>query len=249
MSNQPPKVMGNKLSSAAVSCELREIASPEKAKFLSRYFKTGPGEYGEGDIFIGVTVPQSRTVARRFRGLPLAEAEALLHSRVHEERLTTLLILVDAYLHGGAGERQNTFDLYLANTKYINNWDLVDLTAPDIVGRQLQNGDRTLLLKLARSKSIWERRIAMLACFHFIYQGECQTAFEVIEILKNDSHDLIQKATGWMLREVGKRCGRDMLEAWLRDGGQYKRLPRTTLRYAIEKFEPAERQRYLKSEI
>jgi 3-methyladenine DNA glycosylase AlkD len=248
MKSQLPN-QNHELTSAEVIKELRKIADAEKARFLARYFKTGPGEYGEGDVFIGVTVPQLRAVAKRFRGLALTEIEKLLHSQVHEERLAALLILSDFYRRGDQAARQQAFELYLANTRYINNWDLVDLTAPDIVGWQLQDGDRSALLKLARSKSIWERRIAMLSCFHYIYRGECQTAFEVIGILENDPHDLIQKATGWMLREIGKRCGREILENWLRQDGRYKRLPRTTLRYSIEKFEPELRQKYLKGEI
>ncbi len=227
--------------------DLRAQSTPEKAKNAAWFFKTGPGEYGEGDEFMGVTVPTQRMVAKKYRGLALAEVVKLLQSPVHEERLTALFILVDQFQRGTERVKKPIYSSYLANARYINNWDLVDSSAEQIVGGYLADKDRSILLKLARSKLIWERRIAMIATYHYIKQGDATWALKVAEILINDEHDLIQKAVGWMLREVGKRCARVELEGFL--SVHYKTMPRTALRYAIEHFNPIERQAYLQGKI
>jgi 3-methyladenine DNA glycosylase AlkD len=226
--------------------QLKANANPERAKSSARFFKTGPGDYGEGDQFLGLAVPQQRIVAKRFQALPLDEIIKLLRMPYHECRLTALFILVGQYKQGDDSQKLAIYMAYLANTAYINNWDLIDSSASYIVGPQLGNNYRKVLLPLAHSKLLWERRIAMLACFYTIAQGNPRAAFEIIDILQNDSHDLIQKAVGWMLREIGKRCGRQTLNDWLLDGKRYQKLPRTTLRYAIEHYFTEERRAFLK---
>jgi len=221
---------------------LRGLARADTVPILERYFKTGPGEYGEGDVFIGVRVPQLRKLCRECRGLPIADVVALLHSRIHEERLLALLLLVDAFRDGSARERARISRLYLTSTKFVNNWDLVDTSAPHIVGAWLQDRERTPLRRLARSRSVWERRIAILATLHFIRRGEFEDTFHIADTLLGDPHDLIQKAVGWMLREVGNRDG-DAARRFLNE--RYARMPRTMLRYAIEKLPEWERRRYL----
>jgi len=223
---------------------LQGYADPVRAQSSQRFFKTGPGEYGEGDVFIGVTVPQQRLVAKSYMHLSLSEIEKLLHSKIHEQRLTALIILCTQYKKADIVAQKKIYDLYLANTELINNWDLVDLSAPNIVGEYLLDKDRTVLLNLAKSQSIWERRIAMLTCFTFIKYGETKNAFSIAEILVNDEHDLIQKAVGWMLREAGNRCGIAAEEEFLQ--AHYITMPRTALRYAIERFPEKKRQAYLK---
>jgi 3-methyladenine DNA glycosylase AlkD len=232
------------------------INSKKKAKILAGFFKTGPGEYGEGDIFIGVMVPQTRAVVREFAELPLGEIKKLLRSKVHEDRLAALLLLVDRFGRTDARGRSQIYDLYLQQMRHINNWDLVDVSADKIVGAHLyshilQNkgisGVMSVLVRLARSPSLWERRIAMLATFWFIKKGNCAEAFEVADLLLGDRHDLIHKAVGWMLREAGSRCSVAKLEKYLKT--RYKKMPRTMLRYAIEKFSPARRARYLAGAI
>jgi 3-methyladenine DNA glycosylase AlkD len=208
------------------------------------FFKTGPGEYGEGDRFLGVTVPNLRRVAREFAALPVNGTLALLESPWHEDRLLALLILVRAYERGTPAEKVRIHRAYLANTKYINNWDLVDLSAAQIVGGQaLDKRSLTVIRRLARSKSLWEKRIAMIATFRFIRTGNFRPTIEIAAALVNDDHDLIQKAVGWMLREVGNR---DLAteERFLEK--HHRTMPRTTLRYAIEKFPEARRKQYLR---
>ena len=226
--------------------KLRKHASRERAKISQCFFKTGPGEYGEGDVFIGVKVPDIRGVARQSRDLPLKETCELLKSVVHEERLLALLILVLKYHKGKEPERKTIYRLYLKNTRHINNWDLVDVTAEHVVGAYLWNRDRKPLYRLAESRSLWERRIAILSTFHFIKKREYTDTLNIAEILIADREDLIHKAVGWMLREVGKR---DFVveEGFLRE--HYKVMPRTMLRYAIERFPEATRQAYLKGRI
>lgn len=225
---------------------LAALADPERAKATARFFKTGPGEYGEGDTFVGVTVPQQRAVAKQFRDADLADVRSLLESPVHEHRLTALLILVEQHRRGDEARRRAIFDLYLSSMRHINNWDLVDSSAPYLVGPHLAGRDGDALLKrLARSTDLWERRIAMIACQHDIRAGQSARALRVAAMLQHDTHDLIHKAVGWMLREVGARCGEDVLTGWLRDDGRYRTLPRTMLRYAIEHFAPAQRKAYL----
>lgn len=232
-----------------LKAELRGQANPEKAAFFPRFFKAGPGEYAEGDKFLGVTVPLQRKIARKYRDLWLGDIERLLASPWHEERLTGLFILVDAYKRGNEHDRQDIYTFYVTHTECINNWDLVDSSAPYIVGPHLQDSPYKLkvLTKLAQSDSLWERRIAMLSTFHYIRQGQPGEALAIAEILLHDTHDLIHKAVGWMLREVGEKCGNETEKAYLR--ARYKTMPRTMLRYAIEKFPPDVRKQYLKGEI
>ena len=221
---------------------LREFASETDAKHLQRFFKTSPGEYGEGDRFLGVRVPATRKVARMFRAMPLTDAQTLLASEVHEERLLALLIMIGRYQCGTANQKQDIFDLYLANTRHINNWDLVDVSAEHVVGAHLWDKSRASLSNLARSADLWERRIAVMATFHFIKKNQFDETLRIAELLLSDSHDLIHKAVGWMLREIGKR-DLDAEEDFLRRHHQH--MPRTMLRYAIEKFPEDKRRRYL----
>ena len=229
-------------SLAGLRARLRAQASAGDAKILQRFFKTGPGEYGEGDQFIGVRVPVTRGLVREFRGLPLADIRQLLRSPIHEERLLALLLLTDAYERGSEAVQEKIFRLYLANTRFINNWDLVDTSAPGIVGRHLATRPREILFKLVRSADLWERRIAVLATFHFIRRGEFAEILQFADILLTDRHDLMHKAVGWMLREAGKRDV-TVLRKFL--GLHAHRMPRTMLRYAIEKLSAAERRRWL----
>jgi 3-methyladenine DNA glycosylase AlkD len=229
-----------------ISRALSAYANPRKAQILQRFFKTGPGQYGEGDIFIGVMVPQTRAVAKAFRTAPLDEIAGLLKSRVHEERLLALMLLVEQYARGNEKTKKAVYASYLRNTRYINNWDLVDLSAPQIVGGHLMTRDRSILRKLAVSESLWERRISVLATFRFIKDGDFSDATAIAEMLIDDKHDLIHKAVGWMLREIGKR-DMPVEEEFLRDN--YKKMPRTMLRYAIERFPEKKRRAYLKGTI
>jgi 3-methyladenine DNA glycosylase AlkD len=223
--------------------ELRKYASPEKAAILSRFFKTGKGEYGEGDCFIGVVVPDIRGIVKKFyKSITLAETLKILKSKIHEERLLSLLILAAKFDKADNKEQAVICQAYLKHTAYINNWDLVDLSAHYILGRYLVDKDRGILYRLAKSKNIWERRVAILSTFYFIRQKDFKDAFAIADILLNDRHDLIHKAVGWMLREVGKR---DQVaeEKFLKP--RYKKMPRTMLRYAIEKFPENKRKAYL----
>lgn len=228
--------------------ELREAADPAKADFLPGFFKAGPGEYAEGDQFLGVTVPKQRALAKKYQSLWLGDIEKLIQSPWHEERLTGLFILVSAYQKAGEADRQQIYNFYVGHTGQVNNWDLVDSSADKIVGVHLENSPYKMkvLTKLAKSDSLWERRIAMIATYHYIKRGSPGEALEIAGILLNDSHDLIHKAVGWMLREVGKRVDRQLLVDWL--APRYKSMPRTMLRYAIEHFSKTEREKYLKGE-
>ncbi len=240
--------MGKKMSTAAdVSQDILVFSSAERAANSQRFFKTGPGEYGEGDVFIGVTVPHQRKVAKNYYDLSLSEIAKLLHSKIHEDRLTAVIILVEQFKRANPVVQKKIFDFYLGNTEYINNWDIVDLSAPNIVGGWLLNKNKDVLVKLAKSKSIWERRIAMLATFAFIYDGEDEYTYKIAEILLQDEHDLIQKAVGWMLREAGKRVSQQEEERFL--AKHYKTMSRTMLRYAIERFEEPKRKAYLAGSI
>lgn len=224
------------------SSVIRGLADDEHARLLQRFFKTGPGEYGEGDRFLGLRVPQVRRVAREFRTLSLSDVDVLLHSEWHEVRLLALLILVDQYRRGDAKTRSAIYRLYLANTKHINNWDLVDSSAPYIVGAHLESRSRAPLKRLARSRSLWERRIAVIATFHFIKHDDFDDTVSIVTMLLGDRHDLIHKAAGWALREVGKH-DRAVLRAFLDEHAP--EMPRTMLRYAIEHFAPRLRAKYL----
>jgi 3-methyladenine DNA glycosylase AlkD len=222
--------------------DMNKLKNPEKAKLLSGYFKTGKGEYADGDVFLGIIVPKQREVAKKFSHLSLEDLQELLSSKIHEHRLTALFILTHKYKKANKNEKQKIVRLYLKNTKNINNWDLVDLSAPRILGDFLLNKDRTILYKLAKGH-LWEKRIAVLATFAFISKNDFSDSLKLAEILLHDKHDLIHKAVGWMLREIGKR-NQDAEEAFLRK--HYKRMPRTMLRYAIEKFDEKKRISYLK---
>jgi 3-methyladenine DNA glycosylase AlkD len=222
---------------------LKDAANPAKAKFLAGFFKTGAGQYAEGDVFWGITVPAQRQIGRAHFGVPLAELERLLRSRVHEERLTALLILVDRFERGDKVDRKRIHALYARNLRRVNNWDLVDLSAPNILGAWLLDKDRRVLRRLAASKNLWERRVAMVATQAFIRAGESDDAVTIARQLLGDEHDLIHKAVGWMLREVGKRVDVEVLRRFLRNhAGE---MPRTALRYAIERLPPAERQKWM----
>lgn len=225
---------------------LDEVAEPERRDHLQRYFKTSKGEYGEGDRFRGVRVPMVRKVAKQFRDIDLMIVVKLLRSPYHEDRLTSLLIMIDKFDRGDAKLQNQIFQLYLDNTTHINNWDLVDTSAPQVVGAYLQEKDREILINLAKSGVIWERRIAMLSTYHFIKQDEFKDALRIADLLLTDKEDLIHKAVGWMLREIGNR-DRQTEEEFLKP--RYNQMPRTMLRYAIEKFPPQMRKAYLNGEI
>ncbi|HOX21766.1 MAG TPA: DNA alkylation repair protein [Candidatus Paceibacterota bacterium] len=225
--------------------ELALKANPKKAKILQGFFKTGKGEYGEGDIFLGLVVPETRKMAEKYSALNLVELKKLLNSKIHEERLLALFILTAQFSRAEEKGRQKLFKFYLSQTRNINNWDLVDLSADKIVGSHLKNKDKKILYQLAKSRNLWERRIAILATFHFIKQGQAKETLKISEILLNDKHDLIQKAVGWMLREVGKRCGEKTEEKFLKQ--HCRKMPRTMLRYAIERFPENKRKKYLQA--
>ena len=241
------------IDAEGVKKELNKLANPIKAKLLAGFFKTGKGEYGEGDIFLGLTVPLQRKLAQKFNNLSLGEISKLLKSPIHEYRLTALEILVMQYEYAQKSKDLVVCDkivnFYLNNTKYINNWDLVDLSASYLLGDWLLNVNakanikRSVLYKLVKSKNIWERRISIVSTFAFIKAGQFADSLKLAKILLKDEHDLIHKAVGWMLREVGKK-DQDVLIGFL---DKYaNQMPRTMLRYAIEKFPAARRKWYLK---
>ena len=225
---------------------LQALGDKESAHVLQRFFKTAPGEYGAGDVFVGIRVPKLRQLAKAYQALPLAEIVRLLHFPVHEARLLALLILVRAYQHGEGALQERIFKQYLQNTRFINNWDLVDASAEHIVGAHVWCRRHSVLRALAVSGLLWERRIAIMATFHYIKHGEFAETLRIAELVLGDSEDLIHKASGWMLREIGKR-DRPVEEAFLK--AHYRRMPRTMLRYAIEKFPETLRQRYLRGDI
>ena len=222
--------------------ELSAAADPERAKNLTWFFKTGKGQYGHGDKFIGITVPVIRRIAHRYLGLPLEEVGKLLNSPIHEHRFAAIEILVAKY----KGNERAVYDFYLKNTRYVNNWDLVDTSAPYIVGAHLLTRPRRVLYKLARSGSLWERRIAMVSTMMLIRAGQIEDTFAIAKILLSDDHDLIHKAVGWMMREAGKRDAPALLR-FLEQ--HYDQMPRTALRYAIERFPAAERKKMLAGEF
>ena len=233
------------MKASDVSKALKTLGSAEKARGAARFFKTGPGEYGEGDTFLGVTVPEQRLIARQFAQLPLSEVAKLLKSNLHEERLTALIIMVKQFEKAKGDPQQQTtlYELYTAHLPHINNWDLVDSSAGPIVGGYLMNRDRKQLYRWVKSKNLWERRVAIVCTQAFIKAGQHEDVFALAELLINDPEDLMHKATGWMLREVGKHISADLLRGFLKKNAH--RLPRTALRYSIEHFEPAERKRWL----
>jgi 3-methyladenine DNA glycosylase AlkD len=226
-----------------IADSLARFADPQKAKVLSGFFKTGKGEYGEGDVFIGVKVPESRKVARMFLDVDLETVKGLLESRVHEHRLTGFLILVEKFNAGDASAKRAIYTFYMKNSKRANNWDLVDLTADKIVGEFLLDKDKSVLYGLAKSENVWERRIAIVSTFAFIKKGRFDETLKIAEMLLEDRHDLIQKAVGWMLREVGKRGGLGQEEGFLKKHS--KKMPRTMLRYAVERFGERKKRTYI----
>jgi len=231
-------------TAAAVRRRLKAERAPEKVPDYQRYFRTGPGQYGEGDRFHGATMPKSRRIARAARGMARPEIVALLKSPMHEERMVALLIMVDAFRRAAtAKERTAIYRLYVGHLDRVNNWDLVDGSAPTIVGGYLEHTDRGILYRWARSPRLWERRVAVLATFRFIDAGDFEDALALARMLRDDEHDLIHKAVGWMLREVGNR-DREVLEGFLREHS--RQMPRTMLRYAIEKLPETRRQAYLR---
>jgi 3-methyladenine DNA glycosylase AlkD len=227
--------------------DVKLLANQQKAEVLSRFFKTNKGEYGEGDIFVGLTVPQSRIIAKTYKDLSLYELTELIKSLIHEERLIALIIAVNNYKKASVEDKTHIYTWYVKHTKWINNWDLVDLSAEHIVGEYVWSNKTNVLLTFAHSSSLWERRIAIISTFYFIKRGISNETLSIAILLLKDSHDLIHKAVGWMLREVGKRCGQDILEQFLDTyAGE---MPRTMLRYAIEKLSQEKRVYYLNKKI
>lgn len=231
------------MTAQEISKILRRLADPQIAEHSQRFFKTGPGQYGEGDLFLGIRVPVLREQAKRFKDAPLVEVQSLLKSPFHEERLCALLLLAQKFSQSNPAHQKAIYELYLNNTRYINNWDLVDLSAYWIVGAWLMDKDRRTLYTLAHSKSVWERRIAIIATFHFIKDRQFADTLAIAALLLTDREDLMHKAVGWMLREVGKR---DLTQEIEFLNAHYRQMPRTMLRYAIEKFPENERLKYLK---
>ncbi|HET8579413.1 MAG TPA: DNA alkylation repair protein [Nitrospiraceae bacterium] len=227
---------------AKIQRKLDALGAPQAASFLQRFFKTGPGEYGDGDLFRGIRVPVLRKLAKEYQNVTLPEAQQLLRSSFHEDRMLALLILVHLYSRGDDTVRSKVYDLYLKNIQFINNWDLVDASAEHIVGAFLWDKDRKPLHRLAQSSNLWERRVAIMATFHFIKHGEFAETLKIARMLLADGEDLIHKAVGWMLREVGKR-NLEAEESFLRV--HYRQMPRVMLRYAIEKFPQSKRRWYL----
>ena len=229
-----------------IRSKLGRLGNKKKAKVLQGFFKTRPGEYGEGDIFLGIKMPDLRRLAKEYQDISIKEIKQLLKSHIHAERLLALLILIHKFSKGNDPTKKSIYELYLKNTQFVNNWDLVDLSAGHIVGAFLMEKNRKPLYRLARSKYLWERRISIISTFHFIKLYEFSETLKIGEMLISDEEDLIHKAVGWMLREVGKR---DMQteEKFLKK--HYKKMPRTMLRYAIERFPEAKRQSYLKGTV
>ena len=225
---------------------VRREANPKVASQLPRFFKTGPGQYGEGDIFLGIRMPDLRRLAKAFEYVPVPILRLLLASPYHEERMLALLLLIRKFEKGDERARERICSLYLGNTKHINNWDLVDVSAPHITGAYLQDKDKAPLYELARSSMLWERRISMVATFHDIRRHHFDDAFAISALLLTDKEDLIHKAAGWMLREIGKRNASVLDRFLIR---YYRKMPRTMLRYAIEKFSEDKRLAYLKGEV
>jgi 3-methyladenine DNA glycosylase AlkD len=233
--------------SLLIQKELKTLANPKIAEHSQRFFKTGKGEYGFGDVFIGVRVPELRILAKKYINLGFSDVKKLIKSKIHEERLTGLLILVYKYKSTKEDiEKDKIYEIYIKHFKYINNWDLVDVTCPHIIGPQLMEKDRKSLYVWANSDHLWTKRIAMITNWWFVRNGDLGDVFKISKILLKDEHDLIHKAVGWMLREAGKKDLK-ALEAFLKK--HYETMPRTMLRYAIEKLPESRRQKYLKGTI
>lgn len=233
------------MTAAELSLRVKKLSDKTRAKNCARFFKTGPGQYGEGDIFAGLTVPMCRDISRDFAALPLTEIKKLLASPIHEERLIGLLILVNRFKTGTPVQQRQIFNFYLKHLSGVNNWDLVDLSAHKIIGEYLflSGSPLTLLDKLSLSKNLWERRVAVLATFAFINHGDSRPALRLAKALLHDRHDLMHKAVGWMLREAGKRVSEKDLLGFL--DAYAATMPRTMLRYAIERLPEKRRQSYL----
>lgn len=232
------------MNAREVRATLKKLENPEKGIFLQRFFKTGKGEYAEGDIFLGISVPVSRDIARKYNQLPLSEIEKLLTSKIHEERLVALFILVSQFKKGSPETQRKIYEFYVDHTEYVNNWDLVDSSASYIVGSYLKDKPRDPLYKLVKSKSLWEKRIAIIATHYFImHLKQHEDTFKISELLLSDTHDLIHKATGWMLREVGKHISPQIEEEFLIK--HHNVMPRTMLRYSLEHFSPEKKQLYM----
>jgi 3-methyladenine DNA glycosylase AlkD len=230
------------MTASEIQQQLRELGSPEAMAQAARFFKMGPGQYGEGDIFLGLNAATMHRLSKEHVALSLSEVRVLLRSAVHEDRSLALLILVRQAAKGDSRAKEKIYKLYLAHTRYINNWDLVDASAREIVGGYLADKSREPLVSLARSRNVWERRISIVATHYFIRQGEFADTLRIARLLLADKEDLIHKAVGWMLREVGKR-DQPILERFLRRRG--KIMPRTALRYSIERFPKELRLAYL----
>ncbi|HIF37125.1 MAG: DNA alkylation repair protein [Methanobacteriota archaeon] len=227
--------------------EIRKLANKEIAKHSLRFFKTDKGQYGFGDIFLGVRAPKIRLIAKKHIDISIADMKTLIQSKYHEERFLGLIILVNKYAKTKDKKNRNQlYKIYVSSFKYINNWDLVDVTCPHVTGKHLIDKDRTILYKWAKSEDLWTKRIAMVSTFSFIRKNDLEDTFKIAEILLHDEHDLIHKAVGWMLREAGKRDIKKE-ETFLKK--YYKTMPRTMLRYSIEKFPESKRQKYLKGTI
>jgi 3-methyladenine DNA glycosylase AlkD len=229
-----------------IQIELKILENKQQAEILKKFFKTGPGEYGEGDLFLGIKVPVLRKISQKYQNIELEEIKEILYSPIHEHRMLALFILILIYNKGDYITKKKIYKLYLQSTQFINNWDLVDCSAEHIVGSFLFNRDKTTLYTLAKSKILWERRISVIATFYFIKHHTFSETLKIAEILIKDQHDLIHKAVGWMLREIGKRdlsCEENFLKK------HYQYMPRTMLRYALEKFPKEKRGKYLKGTI
>ena len=223
--------------------EIQKSANPEKAKRYQRFFKTEKSQYGEGDIFIGLTVPEQRSIVKKYSNLNLPKIQQLIKNKIHEYRLIALLILVDKYKKSKEKDKEEIFNFYLKNLKHVNNWDLVDLTAPNIVGEFLLNKDKKPIYKLVQSDNLWEKRVSIISTLYFIKHNQFEDTLAISELLLKDKHDLIHKAVGWMLREIGKK-DKKVLDNFLKQ--HYKDIPRTTLRYSLEKHPEEERKKWLK---
>jgi 3-methyladenine DNA glycosylase AlkD len=239
---QAGNINGLDPSADAAAKALRALENPPKAQFLAGFFKTGKGQYAEGDRFLGITVPQVRAIARQIREMPVAQCEILLQSPYNEERLLALIILTRRHERGGQAERMAIYELYWRNRHQVNNWNLVDISAPQIVGETLATSNRAPLYDLARSQSLWDRRIAIVATLAFIRKNDFADTLTISEMLLRDPEDLLHKACGWMLREAGKR-DETVLNGFLQQ--HCRVMPRTMLRYAIEKYSPDHRRAWL----
>ncbi len=228
---------------SAIKRELKALSHPDKIGDYQRFFKTGKGEYGEGDVFIGLTVPEQRSVAKKYLDADRVTIRSLLESKIHEHRLTGLLILVQQFQNAVEAERKRIVAFYLKHKNRVNNWDLVDLSAHKILGEFLVGKDRQILYKLAKSKVLWDRRIAVVACFAFINRGDFQDILKLAKLLLEDYHDLMHKAVGWALREIGKKELKSLLKFLDK---HHKVMPRTMLRYSIERLSEKKRKHYMK---